>query len=149
MREEITAALKQATLDQDRRRMNTLRLILAAIGDRDIAARGEGREPVSDQEMLELLARMIKQRQESARLYEEGNRLDLAGQEREEIEIIRAFLPRQFSDSEVQEACAEAIRDTGAQGLRDVGRCMAELKARYPGQMDFGAASRIVKAHLG
>ena len=149
MRNAINAALKQATLAQDRRRMNTLRLINAAIKDRDIAARTAGREPLNDQEVLELLGRMIKQRQESAPIYEEAGRIDLAEQEREEIAIIRSLLPKQLDETEMQTVCSQAIDETGAQGLRDMGRCMAALKTRYPGQMDFGKASQIVRNKLG
>jgi uncharacterized protein YqeY len=141
LRESFTEALKQATLKQDKRRMGTLRLIIAALRDRDIAARTAGKERVSDEEVLDILARMIKQRLESARLYEEGARLDLATEEREEITIIQSFLPKQLSEEEIRAVCAEAVKSTGAQGLRDMGKCMAALKARYAGQMDFAKAS--------
>ncbi len=148
MREEITVALKDATLAQDRRRMNTLRLISAAIKDRDIAARTAGRDRVGDNEVLEILAKMIKQRFESARLFEEGGRIDLADEEMAEIAIIKSFLPRQLSDEEMNLVCAEAVRTTGSQGLRDMGKCMAELKARYAGRMDLGKAIQVVKQKL-
>jgi uncharacterized protein YqeY len=148
MRDAITAALKEAVLKQDRRRTSTLRLISAAIKDRDIAARSTGRDRVSDDEILEILTRMIRQRQESAKAYEEGNRLDLAEEEREEIAIIRSFLPQQLNDAELKSACAETVKQTGANGLRDIGKCMQALKARYPGQMDFGKASTVVKGLL-
>jgi uncharacterized protein YqeY len=149
MRESLNEALKQATLKQDRRRMNTLRLIIAAIRDRDIAARSAGKERVSDDEVLEILAKMIKQRLESARLYEEGGRLDLAQEERDEIAIIQSFLPRQLTEEEIRACCEEAVKATGAHGLRDMGKCMAALKARYAGQMDFAKASAVVKSMLG
>jgi len=148
MRERFDAALKNATLKQDRRRMATLRLIIAAIKDRDIAARGAGRDPVSDDDILEILAKMIKQRVESTRLYEEANRLDLADQEREEVEIVKEFLPQQLDEGEMRSVCEEAIKSTGSHGLRDMGKCMAALKERYAGRMDFGKASRVVKEHL-
>ena len=148
MRDEINAALKQAMLEQDKRRISTLRLINAAIKDRDIAARGCGRDPVSEDEILEIMTRMIRQRQESAKAYEEGNRLDLAGEEREEIEIIQSFLPRQLDEAELRSVCAETVKQTGAHGLRDIGKCMQTLKARYPGRMDFGKASSLVKGML-
>jgi uncharacterized protein len=148
MRERFDAALKDATLKQDKRRMATLRLISAAIKDRDIAARTAGRDPVGEDEILEILGKMIKQRIESTRLYEEGNRLDLADQEREEVEIIKEFLPQQLDEDEMRSVCAEAIKATGAHGLRDMGKCMAALKARYAGRMDFGQASRVVKEKL-
>jgi uncharacterized protein YqeY len=148
MREQIDGALKQATLTQDRRRMNTLRLIKATIKDRDIAARGAGGDGVTDEEVNALLAKMIKQRRESAKIYEDGGRPELAAEELEEIEIIKAFLPKELTEEEMLGVCAEAIKDTGAQGLRDMGRCMAELKARYAGKMDFSKAIQIVKSRL-
>jgi uncharacterized protein YqeY len=148
MRDEINAALKQAMLDQDRRRTSTLRLINAAIKDRDIAARGAGKDPVSRDEIVEILTRMIRQRQESAVAYEEGNRLDLAAEEREEIGIIQSFLPSQLDEAQLRSVCAEAVKQTGANGLRDIGKCMQALKARYPGRMDFGKASSLVKGML-
>ena len=148
MRERFEAALKDATRKQDKRRMATLRLINAAIKDRDIASRTAGRDPVADDEILEILAKMIKQRLESTRLYEEANRLDLAEEEREEICIIKEFLPRQLDEDEMRAVCQEAIKATGSQGLRDMGKCMAALKERYAGRMDFGKASRLVKEEL-
>ena len=148
MRDEINEALKAAQKERDAHAVSTLRLINTAIKDRDIAARGRGCDPVGDEDIREILSKMIKQRNESARLYEEGNRLDLAEQERREIEIIRGFLPPQLDEDRVRAACAEAVRESGAQGLRDVGRCMGVLKKRYPGQMDFGKASGEVKRLL-
>jgi hypothetical protein len=149
MREEINAALKQATLAQDRRRMGTLRLINAAIKDRDIAGRTAGRDGgVSDEEILEVLAKMIKQRKESAATYAEAGRLDLAQQEREEIDIIADFLPRQLSEEEMAEACREAVEEVGAESLKDMGKCMGALKQHYAGRMDFGKASTLVKKIL-
>ena len=145
MREQITAALKQATLAQEKRRMSTLRLITAAIKDRDIAARGSGQDGVSDEEILQILAKMIKQRLESAQTYEEAGRLDLSSQEREEIEIISSLLPRQLSAADMDDACRKVVQEAGAAGLKDMGKCMAALKERYPGQMDFGKASKLVK----
>ncbi len=149
LRETFNDALKQATLKQDKRRMGTLRLIIAALRDRDIAARTAGKERVSDDEILEMLGKMVKQRVESARLYEEGARLDLATEEREEIAIIQSFLPKQLSEEEMRAVCAEAVKSTGAQGLRDMGKCMAALKSEYAGQMDFSKASAMVKGLLG
>lgn len=148
MRDAISAALRDAMLRQDKRRTSTLRLITAAIKDRDIAARSAGKERVSETEILEILNRMIRQRQESAKAYEEGNRLDLAAEEREEIVIIRSFLPPQLDDAELHSVCAETVKQTGAHGLRDIGKCMEALKARYPGRMDFGKASTLVKGML-
>ena len=148
MRERINAALKQATLDKNKRTISTLRLINAAILDRDIAARAAGKDPVSDEDILEILTKMIRQRLESAKTYEEGNRLDLAEQEREEIAIIKKFLPDQLSDEQVRTACAQLVKETNAHGLRDIGRCMQELKSKYQGRMDFGKASTVVKGLL-
>ena len=149
LRERIGAGLKEAMRDKDATRLGTLRLINAAIKDQDIAARGEGRgEIVDDQAVLGILGKMVKQRQESARAYEEGGRLELAEKEREEIAIIEQFLPRQLSEVEVTAAIGAAIAETGAEGLRDMGRVMGALKARYTGQMDFGAVGPMVKARL-
>jgi len=149
LRDRIGAGLKEAMREKDATRLSTLRLINAAIKDQDIAARGEGRGgPVDDQAVLGILGKMVKQRQESARAYEEGGRLELAEKEREEIAIIEQFLPRQLSGDEVTAAIDAAIAETGAEGLRDMGRVMAVLKARYTGQMDFGAVGPAVKDRL-
>ena len=145
MRDHINAALKDAMLSQDKRRVSTLRLISAAIKDREIAARTAGRDPINDSDITEILMKMIKQRIESARLYEEGNRLDLAEQEREEMAIIKSFLPEQLDDDQVRSVCAETVKKTGAAGLRDMGKCMQALKSRYAGRMDFGKASAVVR----
>jgi uncharacterized protein YqeY len=149
MRETITAALKQATKAQDKRRTSTLRLVSAAIKDRDIAARGSGKEKATDAELLELLAKMIKQREESEKIYRDAGRAELAQQEAEEIVIIREFLPQQLSDAETEQAIAAAIAEVGAASIRDMGKVMGALKARYAGQIDFGKAGALVKAKLG
>jgi hypothetical protein len=149
MRDTITTAFKDAMKAQDKRRISTLRLVQAALKDRDIDARGHGKERISDEEILGLLQKMIKQRQESAAIYEGAGRIDLATQEKEEIEIIASFLPKQLTDAEVAEAVRAAIAATGAAGLRDMGKVMAELKARHAGRMDFAKASPAVKAALG
>jgi uncharacterized protein YqeY len=149
MRETINAALKAATKAQEKRRMSTLRLMTAAIKDRDIAARGAGKTETSDAELLELLAKMIKQREESEKIYASAGRPELARQETEEIAIIREFLPSQLSEADMQKAIAAAITDTGAASVKDMGKVMAQLKARYAGQMDFTKASAMVKAKLG
>jgi uncharacterized protein YqeY len=145
MREAIAQALKSALKSHDKRRTSTLRLINAAIQDRDIANRGSGKDPVSDEEILQILAKMVRQRQESAKAFEEGNRLELADQEREEIVIINDFLPRQLGEDAVRQACQQVVEEVGAEGLRDMGRCMNALKEKFPGKMDFGKASGIVK----
>ncbi|MEI4196200.1 GatB/YqeY domain-containing protein [Roseovarius sp. E0-M6] len=149
LREQIGAALKQAMKDKAGSRLATLRLINAAIKDQDIAARGgDNHEGVSDAEILAILGKMTKQRQESVRAYEEGGRLDLAEREREEIAVISEFLPKQLSDEEVEAAIREVIEETGADSIRDMGKIMGALKSRYAGQMDFGAVGPKVKARL-
>jgi uncharacterized protein YqeY len=149
LRTRIGGALKDAMKAKDADRLSTLRLINAAIKDRDISLRGEGREDgVTDAEVLQILGKMVKQRQESARAYEEGGRLELAEKERAEVTVIEEFLPRQLSEAEVSSAVDKAIAATGAEGIRDMGKVMGELKARYTGQMDFGAVGPMVKDRL-
>ncbi len=150
MREKINTALKAALKAHEKRRVSTLRLISAAIKDRDIAARSNDKpDGVSDAEVLEIMAKMIKQRRDSIKMYEEAARLELAAQEQEEIGIIEDFLPRQLNDDEIKEACQKAVNDTGAQSLKDMGRVMGALKSAYSGQMDFAKAGGIVKKLLG
>ncbi len=149
MRETITAALHAATKARDARRLSTLRLMSAAIKDRDIAARTAGTEKASDAELLELLAKMIKQREESQKIYADAGRAELATQEGEEIAIIREFLPQQLSDADMAKAIDDAIAEVGATSIKDMGKVMAALKSRYAGQMDFGKASGAVKSKLG
>lgn len=149
LRTRVTEALKHAMKDKDAARLSTLRLITAAVKDKDIDARGEGREGgVSDEEVLGILGKMVKQRQESARAYEEGGRLDLADREREEIGIIREFLPRPLDDVQVRAAVVAAVESTGAASIRDMGKVMAELKGKYSGRMDFGKVGPMVKDRL-
>ncbi|MEL6373370.1 MAG: GatB/YqeY domain-containing protein [Pseudomonadota bacterium] len=148
MRDDITAGMKAAMKAQDKRRVSTLRLIMAAIKDRDVAARGAGHERISDDEILDVLAKMIKQRRESVQNYEEGGRAELAQQENEEIEIIQEFLPRQLDERETQAAIDAVIEDIGAAGLKDMGRTMAALKERYANQIDFSKAGPQVKERL-
>lgn len=145
MRATLSQAMKDAMKAKDTRRLATVRLIMAAIKDRDIAMRTPDQEQVSDEDILQLLAKMIKQREESMKIYAENSRADLADQEREEMEIIRSFMPEQFSEEKVREICAAVITETGAAGMRDMGKCVALLKERYPGQMDFAKASAILK----
>lgn len=151
LRDRLTAALKDAMKSREADRTSTLRLINAAIKDRDIALRGEGGgdEGVSDTEIMAILGKMVKQRQESARMYEEGGRLELAEKELAEVRVIEEYLPRQLTGDEVAAAIAAVIADTGATGIRDMGRVMAALKARYTGQMDFGSVGPMVKDRLG
>jgi uncharacterized protein YqeY len=148
MRDTIAAALITATKAQDKRRISTLRLVSAAIKDRDIAARTAGKGTATDAELLDLFAKMIKQREEAEKIYRDAGRAELAQQEAEEIVIIREFLPHQLSDADTAAAIASAIAETGAAGVKDMGKVMAALKARYAGQMDFGKASAAVKAKL-
>ena len=149
MRSRLTDGMKAAMKSGEKRKLSTLRLINAAIKDRDINARGSGQERVSDDEILQILSKMIKQREESARIYEEKSRLDLAEQEREEMEIIREYLPKQMDAEEVVAACKEVIAEVNGESLRDMGKCMNALKERYPGRIDFGKASGVVKELLG
>lgn len=151
LRTRIATALKTAMKEKQSERLSTLRLISAAIKDRDIALRGaeEGNATgVSDAEVRQILSRMIKQRQESARAYEEGGRLELAEKEREEIEVIENFLPRRLTEAEIDKAVHTTIAETGATSIRDMGRVMSVLKQRYTGRMDFGAVGPMVKSRL-
>lgn len=148
LRDEINNALKDAMKARDERRVSTLRLVNSALKNADIEARGQNKGPLGDDELLALLAKMIKQRQESIDLYEKGGRAELAQQERDEIAIIAAYLPKQMSDAEVRTAIAQAIADTGASSMKDMGKVIAALKARYAGQMDFGKVSPLVKELL-
>ena len=153
LRERITEALKGAMREKDASRLSTLRLINAAIKDRDIAKRGEGGDGadsgVGESEILQIRGKMVKQRQESARAYEEGGRLELAESERLEIAVIEEFLPRQLNDAEAEAAIEEAISQTGASSIRDMGKVIGALKSKYTGQMDFGRVGPMVKARLG
>ncbi|NWG71496.1 MAG: GatB/YqeY domain-containing protein [Parvularculaceae bacterium] len=150
LREKIDDALKAAMKAKDEKlRVSTLRLITAAIKDRDIAARSEDRcNGVTDDEILAILQKMVKQREDSATQFEAGGRPELAAQERSEIAVIREFLPRQLDDAEIESAVSGVIAELGASGLKDMGRCMGALKARYAGSMDFGRAGAIVKKAL-
>lgn len=145
MREKINVALKQAQEAGEKRRIATLRLIQTALKDRDVAARDSGRDGVADEEVIDILEKMVRQRDVSAQEFEQSGQLDLAEQERAESDIIREFLPRKLDEAKIRSICEEIVRDIGAHGLRDIGRCMSELKARYPGKMDFVQASCVVK----
>jgi uncharacterized protein YqeY len=148
LRDDINNALKEAMKGGDKRRVSTLRLVNSAVKNADIEARGQGKEPLSDEELLGLLQKMIKQRQEAVELYEKGGRAELAAQEREEIDIIASYLPQQMSDAEVRAAIEAAVEETGAAGMKDMGKVMAALKARHSGKMDFAKASGMVKGLL-
>ncbi|KGM86563.1 MAG: GatB/YqeY domain-containing protein [Roseovarius sp.] len=150
LRARVDQALKQAMRDKAAGRLATLRLINAAIKDQEIAGRSaDGATPVGDAEIMAILAKMTKQRNESVRAYEEGGRLDLAERERAEIAVIEEFLPRQLADDEIAAAIDKAIADVGASTIRDMGKIMGKLKERHAGQMDFGAVGPQVKARLG
>jgi uncharacterized protein len=148
LRDDINNALKQAMKAGDKRRVSTLRLVNSAVKNADIEARGHGKGPLSDDELLGLLQKMIKQRHESVELYEKGGRPELAAQEREEIDIIASYLPKQMSDAEMRAAIEAAVEETGAAGMKDMGKVMAALKARHSGKMDFAKASGLVKTRL-
>jgi len=150
MRDRIYTRLKEAMKAKDAGRLSTLRLINAAIKDKDIAARATGNTTgVPDAEILAILAKMIKQRQESATTYEQAGRLELAEKERAEIPVIEEFLPRQLNQQEVETAINAAIAKVGATSIRDMGRVMGALKGDYAGQMDFGKVGAKIKAILG
>ncbi len=148
LREDINNALKDAMKAHDSRRVSTLRLINSALKNADIEARGHGKGPLGDEEVLGLLQKMIKQRQESVELYEKGGRAELANQEREEIAIISAYLPKQLSEDEMKAVIAAAIKELGASSMKDMGKVIGALKAKYAGQMDFAKASGLVKGML-
>lgn len=149
LRPQLNDALKTAMLTKDARSVSTIRLIMAALKDRDIAARPKGQaDGIGDDEILQMLQAMIKQRRESITMYEQGNRPELAKQEGEEIAIIEKFLPRQMSEDEVQAAIRAAIDEADASSIKDMGRVIAKLKERYAGQMDFAKAGPMVKALL-
>jgi len=150
LRERITKATKEAMKAKETRRLSTLRLISAAIKDREIAARADdGAEGLTDTDIVGILSKMIKQRRDSVSAYEEGGRLELAEQERDEIKVIEESLPKKLSDAEAEKATAEAIAAVGADSVRDMGKVMGILKTKYAGQMDFGSVGAAVKAQLG
>jgi len=144
LRDTFANTLKDALKARDARRTSTVRLIQAAVKDRDIANRGVGKDPVSDEDIMQILTKMVKQREESATIYEGAGRPELAAQEREEI-VIKEFMPEEIPAEKVRELCQAVISETGASGLRDMGKCMNALKERYPGQIDFAKASGVVK----
>lgn len=145
LRDQLATQLKEAMKARNADRLSTVRLIQAAIKDRDIANRGTGKAEASDDEILQILAKMVKQRDESAKIYEENSRPELAAKERNEIAVIQDFMPKQLSDDQVRKNIAEIIAEIAAEGPKDMGRVMAVLKERYAGQMDFSKASGAVK----
>ncbi len=150
LRDSISGSIKDAMRSKDSLRLSTLRLVSAAIQDRDIAARAEDRcDGIDDPEVLSLLAKMVKQREESAKTYEDNGRPELAERERSEIEIIREFMPKSLSDEEMKTAIAAIVEETGATCLKDMGKIMGQLKTNFAGRLDMGKAGAIVKGHLG
>jgi uncharacterized protein YqeY len=149
MRDRLTEAQKAAMKAGDKPRLATIRMILAAVKDRDIAGRTTGVDRIGDAEIVDVLVKMVKSREDSIRLYREGGRTDLADAEAAEIAVIREFLPRQMDEAETKAAIAAVIADLGAAGMKDMGRVMAELKTRHAGTLDSGKASGWVRAALG
>ena len=149
MREEISEGLKAALKARDQRRTTTLRAITAAVKDRDIANRGDGKGPATNDEIVSIIQKMVKQREESFAVYAQAGRTDLATAEKEEIDILNEFLPKGLTDEEVDAAIRAAIEKTGASEAKDMGKVIGQLKADYPGRIDFGKASGKVKAALG
>ena len=148
MREKFSSELKIAMKAFDKRRVDTIRMIMAALKDKEIEARGQGKT-LSNEDILALLQKMTKSRKESQEIYEKAGRLDLSTQEAEEISVINSFLPQQLSGSEVEAAIAAAIAETGASSVKDMGKVVGVLKAQFAGRMDFATASARVKAILG
>jgi uncharacterized protein YqeY len=147
MREKFSSELKAAMKAGEKRRVDTIRMIMAALKDKDIEARGQGKA-VSGEDILALLQKMVKSRKESLEIYEKAGRTDLATQESEEIAVIHSFLPQQLTEAEVEQAISTAIAETGAASIKDMGRVVAALKGKYAGRMDFGKASALVKEKL-
>jgi uncharacterized protein len=148
MREKITEDVKTAMRAGEKDRLSTLRMMQAAIKDRDIANRGTGKDAASDDELLQLFTKMVKQREESASIYDTGRRPELAAKERAEIAFIQAYMPKQLSDEDTTSAIAAIIKATGAASVKDMGKVMAALRAKFAGQMDFGKASGVIKSLL-
>jgi uncharacterized protein len=148
LRNNINDAVKEAMKAKDERKLSTLRMVNSTIKNADIEARGQGKPPLPDADLLGVLQKMIKQRQEAVELYDKGGRAELAAQEREEIAVIAAYLPKQMSEDDIKAVISAAIAETGATGMKDMGKVIAVLKAKYAGQMDFARASGLVKAVL-
>ena len=148
MRERFTQEMKDAMKAGDKRKLGTVRLVQAALKDKDIEARGAGRGQATGEEILAFLQKMIKQRQESAGIYEQAGRAELAAQEREAAEIIASYLPKQMGEAETRQAIEAAIAESGAASMKDMGKVIGALRGKYAGQMDFGKASALVKEML-
>src|SRR4051794_7912510 len=148
LRETLSTAVKDSMKSGDKARLSVVRMIQAGLKDRDIEARGLGKDPISDADILAMVQKMIKQAQESLEMAEKANRSDLADQARAEIGVLSSFLPRQMDEAETKAAIAAAVAETGAAGTKDMGKVIAVLKQRFAGQMDFGKASPLVKQAL-
>lgn len=148
LREDLQNSLKEAMKNKDMKTVNAVRLIIAGQKEKDVEARGKGLEKASDTDLLSMMQTMIKQRNESIKIYNEGNRPDLAEKEQAEIDVINRFLPKQLTAEEIDKAIKDAIAETNATGIRDMGKVMGALKAKYAGQMDFGTASAAIKKFL-
>jgi uncharacterized protein len=148
LRQRLADAMKEAMKAGDKPRLNTIRLIQSALKDKDIESRGLGKEPASSEEILALMQKMVKQRQESLAIYAQNNRPELAQQEQSEITVIQSFMPQQMDEQEIIKAIQSAIQETGASSMKDMGKVVAALRTAYAGQMDFGKASALVKDML-
>ncbi len=149
LREDLQNALKEAMKNKDMETVGAVRLIIAGQKEKDVVARGSGKECASDQELLAMMQTMVKQRTESARIYREGGRPELAEKEEKEIKVIERFLPKQLDEEETKVIIQKIIDEVGAASVKDMGKVMAELKAKYAGQVDMGKASSLIKAMLG
>ena len=149
LRDDLQNALKDAMKNKDMDTVGAVRLIIAGLKEKDVVARGSGKECASDQELLAMMQTMVKQRNESARIYKEGGRLELAEKEEKEIKVIERFLPKQLSEDETKEIIKNIMAEIGAVSIKDMGKVMAELKGKYAGQVDMGKASSLIKALLG
>lgn len=149
LREDLQKALKESMLNKDMTTVSAVRLIIAGMKEKDVDARGKGQEKASDSDLLAMMQNMVKQRKDSIKMYLDGNRQDLADKEQNEINVIEKFLPKQMSDADIETAIKAAIAATGAASMKDMGKVMGELKAKYVGQMDFGKANGIIKSLLG
>ncbi len=149
LRDDLQNALKESMKNKDMTTVGAVRLIIAGMKEKDVDARGKGQEKASDSDLLAMMQNMVKQRKDSIKMYLDGNRQDLADKEQNEINVIEKFLPKQMSDADIETAIKAAIAATGAASMKDMGKVMGELKAKYVGQMDFGKANGIIKSLLG
>ena len=148
LREDLQKALKESTLAHDAETTGAVRLIIAGMKEKDVDARGKGAKEATEAELLSMMQTMIKQRNDSIKMYMDGNRPELAAKERKEIEIIERFLPKQMSDAEIEAAVRALISETGASSMKDMGKIMGALKSQYAGQLDMGKANGIIKSLL-